>query len=260
MYILYQKIPLISVLRPQLSYCSGLPRSVSQTLHDTTLHNPSTVLPIRPIHSNKSTAALIVPTPAIPQFFRQENYLLSGWNKISSQAVLQRYFRDDGIPPPYDLPTILSAASNASNNGIDICLGRGSATAALVARYTANGRCFASKWWCTKQVHSPIYWCVDEQMITTPNKRMDTASIHSYKTVCASIATGGGWLSRPMGYTISTHHIISIIRLGVVWVIQHPMAWNNSNWVLHNNQIVYRSDIYQEVVAVAIKYHRRKQK
>ena len=86
-----------------------------------------------------------IPTPAIPQFFRQENYLLSGWNKISSQAVLQRYFRDDGIPPPYDLPTILSAASNASNNGIDICLGRGSATAALVAHYTANGRWFASE-------------------------------------------------------------------------------------------------------------------
>ena len=61
---------------------------LSMILLSTTL---ATVLPIRPIHSNKSTAALIA-TPAIPQFFRQENYLLSGWNKISSQAVLQRYF------------------------------------------------------------------------------------------------------------------------------------------------------------------------
>jgi len=133
-----------------------------------------------------------IPTPAIPQFFRQENYLLSGWNKISSQAVLQRYFRDDGIPPPYDLPTILSAASNASNNGIDICLGRGSATAALVAHYTANGRWFASEWWYIDKVHPPIYWCVDELMITSSNKRMETASIHSYETVCASIAMDGG--------------------------------------------------------------------
>ena len=41
------------------------------------------------------------------------------------------------------------------------------------------------------QVH-PLYSCVDEQMINTPNKRMDMASIHSYETVCASIAMDGG--------------------------------------------------------------------
>ena len=36
------------------------------------------------------------------------------------------------------------------------------------------------------------YSCVDEQMTNTPNKRMDMASIHSYETVCASIAMDGG--------------------------------------------------------------------
>ena len=41
------------------------------------------------------------------------------------------------------------------------------------------------------QVH-PLYSCVDEQMTNTPNKRMDMASIHSYETVCASIAMDGG--------------------------------------------------------------------
>lgn len=41
------------------------------------------------------------------------------------------------------------------------------------------------------QVH-PLYWCVDEQIINTPNKRMVMSSIHSYETVCASIAMDGG--------------------------------------------------------------------
>ena len=59
------------------------------------------------------------------------------------------------------------------------------------------------------KVHPTIYWYwrVDEQIITSSNKRMDMASIRSYKTFCASITTGGWWLSRPMGYTISTNHI-----------------------------------------------------
>ena len=30
---------------------------------------------------------------------------------------------------------------------------------------------------------------------------------------------------------------------GSVSLIQRPMAWNNTNWVLHNNQLVYISDI-----------------
>ena len=61
-----------------------------------------------------------------------------GWGVVGGVA-------DRRPPEKCQPPTILSAASNASNNGIDLCFGLGSATAALVARYTANGRCFASK-------------------------------------------------------------------------------------------------------------------
>ena len=66
--------------------------------------------------------------------------------KLLTASMIQHlYFRHDGIPPPKEPPTVLSAVSNASNNGIDLCLGRGGATAALVARYTANDRWFASE-------------------------------------------------------------------------------------------------------------------
>ena len=51
-------------------------------------------------------------------------------------------------------------------------------------------------------------------------------------------------------------HMIFRIRLGVVWM----QYINLYNWVLNNNQIVYRSDFYSGVVEVSILYHREKAK
>ena len=61
-------------------------------------------------------------------------------------------------------------------------------------------------------------------MITTPNKRMDTASTHSYETVYASIATGGGDKAGLWGTLSPQITYIYILRLGEVSVIQRPMA------------------------------------
>jgi hypothetical protein len=58
--------------------------------------------------------------------------------------------------------------------------------------YTANGRCFASKWWCIDKVRPPIYWWVDEQWSLPPTRTSAwTRRLYIHTNGSASIATGG---------------------------------------------------------------------
>ena len=133
---------------------------------------------------------------------------------------------------------------------------------AAIGQQRANSRWFASGWWCIIHYHTsaPIIfvcgWTNDQYPQQAYGHGLYTFIWNGLCLYC----NGWGWIGRPThGAIISTILQFTYdinIRLGVVWM----QYINLYNWVLHNNQIVYRGDFYSGVVEVSILYHWEKAK
>jgi len=134
-----------------------------------------------------------------------------------------------GINPPPPI-AIINAIGISGDSAISM--------AAMVDVITVHEHRFLSAMMTKRSDVSPITSSLLILVDNTANTRLSLASIHPMEAVIAAIAVADGGLAA-LPQFLSTIFDISYIRTyaGRFLIIHHNMAWSNTIYTLHNNQM-----------------------